>query len=120
MGTSAWMLPGTGNSTLDQVRTRAFFRNQHVTGGSWFFVRMNLDYDLTVSNGGCGKQSSFWPGSISRDRQCHIMEQSVLHTYELFKSFFTFLILTIDASILPHYTYRNHGQLAKLAVGVTA
>lgn len=67
MGTSAWILPGTGNFMLDQVRTRAFFRNQHITGGSWFFVRMNLDDDLTVSNGGCGKQPSFWRGSISRD-----------------------------------------------------
>lgn len=58
---------------LDLVRSVASSRNQHVVGsrgGVLAYVRVNIDYDQTVSKGGFQEAvSPLWPWSLFQLRQ---------------------------------------------------
>lgn len=72
---------------LDQVRTTTCPRNQHVAGGRaavLIYVRMNINYDQTVSKGLGVAESKLYsgPSPTCKMDNSYIMEQFPLHTWE--------------------------------------
>lgn len=66
---------------LDQVRTMEPAQGGR-EGRVLTDIRMNTDYNQTVSKGGCSKQSAFWPRSSTRVMPWSGMKQFLCHKYE--------------------------------------